>query len=175
MSDNPAKVAGFVDQLVTVTVGTPSRKLMTGALVASIAFLIKNKSQKKKDQAEDEEGAKQKRGGKGNVDHIFYERIVKLIKIVIPRSTCKEVIYLVTLTALLVLRTIMSIWLAEVNGEIVKSIVGRDLTEFIKRIFKLMLFAIPSSAVNSALEYFSKCLALSFRQRLTNYFHDKYL
>mmetsp|Transcript_45257 Transcript_45257/g.33035 ORF Transcript_45257/g.33035 Transcript_45257/m.33035 type:complete len:93 (+) Transcript_45257:353-631(+) len=69
----------------------------------------------------------------------------------------------------------MSIWLAEVNGGIVKSIVSRNLSEFIKRIFGLMLFAIPSSAVNSGLEYFSKMLALSFRHRLTAYFNDKYL
>jgi ABC-type uncharacterized transport system fused permease/ATPase subunit len=38
-----------------------------------------------------------------------------------------------------------------------------------------MLFAIPSSTVNSAMEYFSKLLAICFRERLTHYFHDKYL
>lgn len=38
-----------------------------------------------------------------------------------------------------------------------------------------MLFAIPSSAVNSGMEYFNKLLALAFRERLTYYFHDKYI
>ena len=38
-----------------------------------------------------------------------------------------------------------------------------------------MLFAIPSSTVNSAMEYFSKLLVMSFRQRLTKYFHNRYL
>lgn len=38
-----------------------------------------------------------------------------------------------------------------------------------------MLFAIPSSTVNSAMEYFSKLLAMAFRERLTAYFHSKYL
>ena len=38
-----------------------------------------------------------------------------------------------------------------------------------------MLFAIPSSTVNSAMEYFSKRLALAFRVKLTEYFHSKYL
>lgn len=38
-----------------------------------------------------------------------------------------------------------------------------------------MLFAIPSSTVNSAMEYYSKLLALAFRERLTKYFHGKYL
>ena len=69
----------------------------------------------------------------------------------------------------------MSIWLADVNGMIVKAIVKRSLSEFVKRLFYLMLFAIPSSAVNSGIEYLSKLMALSFRSRLTNYLHDKYL
>ena len=38
-----------------------------------------------------------------------------------------------------------------------------------------MLFAIPSSTVNSAMEYFSKLLAAAFRLRLSNYFHNRYL
>ena len=37
------------------------------------------------------------------------------------------------------------------------------------------MFAIPSSTVNSAMEYYSKLLALAFRERLTRYFHSKYL
>jgi hypothetical protein len=38
-----------------------------------------------------------------------------------------------------------------------------------------MLFAIPSSAVNSGMDYFSKLLASAYRERLTSYFHDAYL
>jgi ABC-type uncharacterized transport system fused permease/ATPase subunit len=38
-----------------------------------------------------------------------------------------------------------------------------------------MLFAIPSSSVNSGMDYYSKLLALAVRERLTHYFHSKYL
>lgn len=38
-----------------------------------------------------------------------------------------------------------------------------------------MLFAVPSSAVNSAMDYFTKILALSVREKLTVHFHKKYL
>lgn len=38
-----------------------------------------------------------------------------------------------------------------------------------------MLFSIPSSAVNSGMEYFSKLLAVAFRERITDYFHEQYL
>lgn len=69
----------------------------------------------------------------------------------------------------------MSIWLADVNGRIVKSIVERNFSKFCYRIFNLMLFSIPSSAVNSGMEYFSKLLAVAFRERITDYFHEQYL
>lgn len=69
----------------------------------------------------------------------------------------------------------MSIWLADVNGRVVKGIVDRDLKEFIYRIFVLFLFALPSSTINSAIDYYHRRLALSFRHRLTVHFHEQYL
>ena len=60
------------------------------------------------------------------MDDIFIERIKKLLKIAIPSYKTKEVLYIVVLTGLLVLRTYMSIWLADVNGQVVKAIVKRD-------------------------------------------------
>ena len=81
--------------------------------------------------------------------------------------------YIIVLSGLLVVRTYLSIWLADVNGHIVKAIVGLDFNMFLRRVFALMLFAIPSSTVNSAMDYFSKLLASAFRERLTGYFHDK--
>ena len=39
----------------------------------------------------------------------------------------------------------------------------------------LFLFALPSSTVNSAIDYFQKKMALAFRSRLTSHFHEKYL
>lgn len=92
-----------------------------------------------------------------------------------PRTNCKESKYLLILSLLLILRTYMSIWLAEVNGKIVKSIVDRNFKKFCIKIFNLFLFSVPSSAVNSALDYFNKLLACSFRERITEKFHDDYL
>lgn len=125
-------------------------------------------------------------GVKGHVDKEFFERIQKLLKIVIPSIRSKEVAHITTLTLLLVLRTLMSIWLAEVNGRVVRAIVNRSFPQFLKsvpiasltcllQIFGLLLFAVPSSAVNSAMDYFTKLLALSFRERLTRHFHRQYL
>jgi len=109
------------------------------------------------------------------VDKEFYAKIKQLVKVAVPSFSCKEFKYLVILTLLLVLRTQMSIWLADVNGKVVKAIVERNFNLFLYRVFNLMLFSIPSSAVNSGMEYFSKLLSLSFRERITEYFHDMYL
>ena len=37
------------------------------------------------------------------------------------------------------------------------------------------MFALPSSTVNSAIDYYQKKLALDFRKRLTVHFHNEYL
>ena len=92
-----------------------------------------------------------------------------------PSYSSKEFKYLIILTLLLILRTYMSIWLAEVNGRIVRAIVDRNWKLFCHRIFSLALFSIPSSAVNSGMDYFSKLLSVGFRERITEYFHESYL
>jgi hypothetical protein len=62
------------------------------------------------------------------VDKVFFERIKVLIKIVVPSIASKEARYLAIVSVLLVIRTFLSIWLADVNGNIVKAIVNRNLT-----------------------------------------------
>jgi hypothetical protein len=69
---------------------------------------------------------KHKLRGTGLIDAAFWKNVKKLIKIVIPNYTCKEFKYLVILTLLLVLRTAMSIWLADINGKVVKAIVEKN-------------------------------------------------
>ena len=111
----------------------------------------------------------------GNVDAEFWRRIKALLKIAVPNYSCKEFKYIIILTLLLALRTQMSIWLADVNGRIVKSIIELNFNKFVYRIFNLMMFSIPSSAVNSGMDYFAKLLAVAFRERITHYFHSSYL
>lgn len=60
--------------------------------------------------------------------------MIKLIKRVIPSWTSIESQYLVFLSVLLVIRTMMSIWLADVNGRIVKAIVEKNWPLFVQRV-----------------------------------------
>jgi len=73
-------------------------------------------------------------GGKGNVDAIFWSRIQKLVRIVIPNWHCPEVGDLVLLTFFLIARTFLSVYLATVNGRIVQAIIDKNLSLFIKRV-----------------------------------------
>jgi hypothetical protein len=72
------------------------------------------------------------------VDKVFLARIKELVKIAIPSYKTKEALYVVVLTGLLVVRTYLSIWLADVNGQVVKSIVNRNFSEFIKRVSTIL-------------------------------------
>lgn len=76
------------------------------------------------------------------MDKEFFRKAMKLIKIAIPSLYSQETFYLVSLSGLLVLRTIMSIWLAEVQGQIVKAIVGRNVSEFFKRVIVAYLLMV---------------------------------
>ena len=71
---------------------------------------------------------------RGNVDRVFWQRLTKLSKIVLPSMKSREARYIYLLTALLIARTLMSIWLADVNGKVVKAIVNKSFPEFLKRV-----------------------------------------
>ena len=110
--------------------------LAIGILVCVAAMIKSGKSVK--DPNVSYKGQKESRArssaGKGNVDALFWQRIKKLLRTVFTSYTCQEAQYIYTLTVLLVIRTFMSIWLADVNGRVVKAIVNKSFTEFLQRV-----------------------------------------
>lgn len=116
-----------------------------------------------------------KGAGKGNVDSIFMHRIWKLLKICIPSFTDPIVFEFCMLNIALVLRTVMSINISTIQGNIVQAIIKAQFPEFIQRICKLAMYSMPASFVNSYLEFLNKKIALRLRTRLTSYFHDSYI
>ncbi|KAF9973410.1 ATP-binding cassette sub- D member 3 [Actinomortierella ambigua] len=72
--------------------------------------------------------------------------------------------------------TWLDIWFSGFNGTVVKAIVSRDRKKFIaKAVIEFGIMMWPMSIVNNSLKYTISALALSFRERLTKYAHDKYL
>jgi ATP-binding cassette subfamily D (ALD) protein 3 len=112
---------------------------------------------------------------KGYVNLNFLKRLLKLLRIAVPKLFGREVASILLLSVLLFLRTYLSIYISEVNGSIVKAIVSRNIFKFIRQIIVLGLYSLPSAFVNSSLDYLNKLLGLFFRENLTKYLHEKYL
>ncbi|QPC79350.1 hypothetical protein HYE68_010102 [Fusarium pseudograminearum] len=105
----------------------------------------------------------------------FFRSLLKLLNIVVPGWRSKESRLLMSHTFFLVLRTLISVRVAEMDGAIVKALVKGNGKEFLKRIVWWMLIAVPATFTNSMLSYHQAELSLKYRSRLTQHIHDKYL
>jgi hypothetical protein len=65
----------------------------------------------------------------------FLQKLYKLLKVVVPKLAGRETLGIASLSALLVLRTVLSIYISEVNGSIVKAIVDLKPVKFIEQVF----------------------------------------
>ena len=154
--------------------------LAVGGLVLAV-YLIKNKLQKQKANLKDLEKEADlfvKNKGvktKGTVDKAFFQKVFRFLRIAIPGVRSRETGYIFALSLCLVIRTILSIKLAEVNGGVVHGIIQRNKNKFIQGLFTILLFAVPSSVINSLLEYLMVMIALFFRENITKHYHDRYI
>ncbi|KAI0395647.1 ABC transporter transmembrane region 2-domain-containing protein [Xylariaceae sp. FL0594] len=105
----------------------------------------------------------------------FFRSLLSLLKIVIPGTGSKEARMLFSHSFFLVIRTLISLKVAEMDGAIVKALVKGNGKEFLKRIVWWMLIAVPATFTNSMLSYHQAELSLKYRTRLTQHIHDKYL
>lgn len=107
-----------------------------------------------------------------NVD--FVVQLIKLVRIMIPNLASAEVALLVMHTLSLVSRTFLSVYVANLEGQVVKYIVKRDLVTFIALLSKWLLISVPATFLNSLIRYLESKLALSFRTRLVDYAYGLY-
>ncbi|KRX09691.1 P-loop containing nucleoside triphosphate hydrolase [Pseudocohnilembus persalinus] len=158
---------------------TPSRKVMTLAAVVTLLYLGKQGLTQQKETLSPQTKQKfekdRKKKSKGHVNKEFFLKLKKLLKIVFPKWNDISVFYIIMLTVSLYVRSKLSIYIASINGQIVKSIVGRNLKEFITRILALGSVAVPASFLNSYLDFLNKSLSIEFRAKLTEYFNGQYL
>ncbi|XP_058482345.1 ATP-binding cassette sub-family D member 3a isoform X2 [Solea solea] len=109
------------------------------------------------------------------VDKVFFLRILKILRILVPRFFCKETGYLLLIAAMLVTRTYCDVWMIQ-NGTMIESgIISRDINLF-KKHFYSYISVIPAIAlVNNFLKLGLNELRLRFRERLTKNLYDQYL
>jgi ATP-binding cassette subfamily D (ALD) long-chain fatty acid import protein len=79
----------------------------------------------------------------------FFRSLLRLLKIVVPGWQSKEARLLISHSFFLVLRTLISVRVAEMDGAIVKALVKGRGKEFLQRIVWWMLIAIPATFTNS--------------------------
>ncbi|RJE22412.1 ABC fatty acid transporter [Aspergillus sclerotialis] len=115
------------------------------------------------------------RRNKVEVDREFFTKLFRLLKIVIPGWRSKELRLIVSHSVFLVLRTLLSLYVAELDGRLVSNLVRGRGKDFLLGLVWWMVVAVPATFTNSMLSYHQCKLSLSYRKRLTDYIHDKYL
>lgn len=104
----------------------------------------------------------------------FLKQFLPILRILIPRLRSDSFVLLVTHLTTLISRTFLSIYIARLDGAIVKSLVQRNPKEFLRNIAIFLAVAIPGSFINSFIRFAESKLALAFRTKLTRHAYEAY-
>ncbi|CAB3379857.1 Hypothetical predicted protein [Cloeon dipterum] len=108
------------------------------------------------------------------VNKEFLLQLEKLLRVMIPGVWSKESALLGVHTLSLAARTFLSIYVAALEGHIVKHIVRRDARSFMLMLLRWFAVAIPATFINSAIRFLECKLALAFRSRLVDHAYGLY-
>jgi ATP-binding cassette, subfamily D (ALD), peroxisomal long-chain fatty acid import protein len=94
-------------------------------------------------------GTGPKKRRKVELDREFFRSLLRLMRIVVPGWRSKETRLLISHSFFLVVRTLISLKVAAMDGAIVKALVKGNGKEFLMRIVWWMLIAVPATFTNS--------------------------
>lgn len=108
------------------------------------------------------------------VNKAFLFQLQKLLKIMVPSVWSRESGILTSHTLTLIVRTFLSIYVAMLEGRMVKYIVRRDVKNFSFMLLRWLLVALPATFINSMIRFLESHLAMRFRTRLVRYAYKLY-
>jgi len=108
------------------------------------------------------------------VNKEFLLQLQKLMKVMIPKFWSRETFILSSHTLTLIARTFLSIYVALLEGRMVKYIVRRDIQNFSLMLLRWLLVALPATFINSMIRFLESHLAMRFRTRLVRYAYKLY-
>lgn len=86
---------------------------------------------------------------KPNVDKVFLKQLIAILRIVFPSWTSKEIGILLLHTFFLVTRTVLSVYVAHLDGRLVRDIVSANGKGFLHSMGWWFALAVPSTYTNS--------------------------
>lgn len=98
-----------------------------------------------------------------------------LISILVPSYRSKILRYLVLHMGLLGLRTYLSLVVADLDGKIVRHLIGLNGPAFASGLIEWLVLAVPASYTNGMIRYLEGKISLEFRKSLIRYVHDLYI
>ncbi|KZP15909.1 hypothetical protein FIBSPDRAFT_934923, partial [Athelia psychrophila] len=112
---------------------------------------------------------------KPGIDASFLRQLKAILfRVAFPSWRSSEAGVVALHSMFLVLRTVLSIAVARLDGRIVRDLVNADGPGFAKGLGLWFLLAVPSTYTNSMIKHLQSTLALRLRTRLTRYIHDLY-
>jgi ATP-binding cassette, subfamily D (ALD), peroxisomal long-chain fatty acid import protein len=93
---------------------------------------------------------------KASVDGIFMRQLWAVLRLAFPHWRSKEVFIVLLHSSFLMLRTLLSVAVARLDGRIVRDLVSADGKGFIRGLGLWFALAIPSTYTNSMVRVFSR-------------------
>lgn len=173
----------LLSDLTTLYANNRTRISRTIYVALTLALIHRVREAIKEQKAAAARAAENRRKGLGEdgkkkkveLNREFFRNLGRLLKICIPTWKSKEARLLLSHSVFLVLRTLISLYVAELDGRLVSALVRGKGKAFLKGLVWWMIVAVPATFTNSMLAYHQTTLSLAYRSRLTHHIHNQYL
>ncbi|RCN43543.1 d member 3 domain protein, ATP-binding cassette sub-family [Ancylostoma caninum] len=112
---------------------------------------------------------------KAHVDGVFFRKLWRILKILVPGPFTGEMFYLLLIAVSLLCRTYADVYMIITATKIEASIISRDQLRFLMNVLQYGMAMPAISLTNAILKFGLNELKLRFRERLTKHLYAQYL